>query len=207
MRLFVKNNNLFQFNQAIKSNQLDETIHEQLDLLITKIDSSKTFSEYKPLFDVLCDILGFPNDRVLTMYGWVINSSQGQIYAHEKARKRSVPKSAVLYHGSDVGGITALRPTFKRSDDKTLRGIKKKIRMIEVLYPSERVYVHVDKPGSRFGEGGSSKYTYIVKDTESVMNKLYYDTELMGGSAAYIETSSEIPVYEDDTDKKASDSN
>ena len=46
-----------------------------------------------------------------------------------------------------------------------------------------------------------------MKDTESVMNKLYYDTELMGGSAAYIETSSEIPVYEDDTDKKASDSN
>lgn len=195
-----------------KGSGLPKDVEDKLLSLATKLANFKRKDDFNEYMNVRNELLDLTNmqiakDRVFSgIYNQRLKDGYVLIDCKDKEKRTLLKPGTKLYHTSPVGGITDLEPTFvsgTMSEVETDHGSSKKYYSTEAFYPSNRIYFHIGKAGSRVIGGASDTirddeycYEYILKPGDVVK----HDEEL-GESACFIETNHPLQVT-DVTDQK-----
>ena len=151
---------------------------EKIKDVYEKAKKAETYDEYKPLYDELIKLLKIKPCAIekISMDGAIINI----MAADETGNEITFAKGQKLYHTSANGKLKKLEPRWK-----TPAGI---------LFPTPRIYFHINCPLDRFGNSvGSSNAKDSVYELVNNPDKVHVDREL-GSTAVYVETTSHLEV-------------
>lgn len=143
------------------------------------------YREYLTHRKELCKIVQIPQNSIISKGNFNRPENFGLMVWENDGKNANLPKGTVLYHTSDVRNLTRLNGKFRGKEGR--------------LFPTQRVYFHVGKPGGRmmsasdnFMKNHPDMHCYVY--TGDVSNAKI-DNEI-GGSSVYIETNTSLPVRE-----------
>lgn len=175
--------------RKFKSNVLTDKEYDRANECIREMKETEDYATYKKAFDRFCYLCHIvPRGVILKKYelkrGKTDHNSLYVEYAYN-TKKINLPEGIVLYHMSNVDGITELKPCFK---GKAVKGF---------LYDKPRVYFtirkHMPKFLADYRKPGQKVHMYICKEP---IKQAYVDplvwSNLQG--AVYVETNKPIKV-------------
>lgn len=191
LKQFKMYDNLFVYDGKKVSKPIPKKIHDSLFGLAKKMWDVKDYDEYIKLKNLLCDITGIPDDRIIEGSGFArLRQDYLLIRAkHPENKTVSTNKNTKLYHVSNIKGLTQLNPTFLSTYVET-------VRFVESFYPTQRVYFGIDEPCTRFSSVGKyvhRKDSFVYEYTGPMPSSVKIDTEL-GGRACFIDTMKPLSV-------------
>jgi len=168
----------FKKSLSMKLNIASEKDRDAIKDVYEKAKKAETYSEYKPLYDELIKLLKIKPCAIekISIDGAVVNI----MAADETGNEMPFAKGQKLYHTSANGKLKKLDPRWK-----TPAGI---------LFPTPRIYFHVNCPLDRFGNSvGSSNDKDCVYELVKTPDTVHVDREL-GSTAVYVETTTSLEV-------------
>ena len=175
------NHNSVSKKQTMKSPQEAK----EIKALYEKIQSVKSYQEYKPLYDELTQKLNIPSGS--NVEGVSVHENVVQYTYVKNSNEKVQIGGRKLYHISYNDGLTQITPSFKTNAG--------------VLFSEPRIYAHVNVPLDRYGNKiKENKGEFRLFDPNTYVYELqgnistaYRDPE-MGRTAVFVKTDKPISV-------------